>query len=150
MTAALIVGYGNPLRRDDGIGPRVAERFADHPGVRVVTTHQLVPELAEAVAAAERVVFVDATAGGGDAVSASILTPTDRPAAVGHAGDPGWLLGLAAAVYGRRPAAWLVGVPGRDFGFGDGLSPEAERLVEAAAGVIEGLLAEEPACTRSG
>ena len=63
---ALIVGYGNPLRGDDGVGQAVARAFADEAaidGVDAVACHQLTPELAERFAAAARVVLIDAAAG---------------------------------------------------------------------------------------
>jgi len=58
----LIIGYGNTLRGDDGAGPRVAEVVAGWslPNVRAISAAQLTPELAEALAGAEVVIFVDA------------------------------------------------------------------------------------------
>ena len=63
---ALIVGYGNPLRGDDGVGQAVARAFANEAaidGVEALACHQLTPELAERFAAAARVVLIDAVAG---------------------------------------------------------------------------------------
>lgn len=53
------------LRGDDGVGPLVAETVAGWglPGVRALAVQQLVPELAEMVAAASLVVFVEAGPG---------------------------------------------------------------------------------------
>ena len=48
----LVVGYGNSLRGDDGIGWHAARLLTDDPrltGARVLTHHQLAPELAEAL-----------------------------------------------------------------------------------------------------
>jgi Ni,Fe-hydrogenase maturation factor len=59
----LVIGYGNTLRRDDGVGVRAAEmmaadaRFTD---VEVLTAYQLTPELSLDIATASLVVFVDA------------------------------------------------------------------------------------------
>ncbi len=63
----LVIGYGNELRRDDGIGPRVARAVADWdiPGVRALAVHQLTPELAVDIAQAKEVVFVDVAANSG-------------------------------------------------------------------------------------
>ena len=57
--AALVIGYGNRLRSDDGAGPRVAERLASD-GVAVRVCDQLVPELADDLKGRAVVVFVDA------------------------------------------------------------------------------------------
>ena len=58
----LIIGYGNTLRRDDGVGPRVAEAVGkmNLPGVRTLICQQLSPEHADPVSQADIVIFVDA------------------------------------------------------------------------------------------
>ena len=47
----LLIGYGNPGRRDDGLGPALAGAIAaaDLPGVEVESGYQLLPEDALAV-----------------------------------------------------------------------------------------------------
>ena len=60
---ALVLGYGNTLRRDDGVGVRAAELMAADPrfaGVEVLTAYQLTPELSLDIATASLVIFVDA------------------------------------------------------------------------------------------
>ena len=51
----LVIGYGNVLRHDDGVGPRVAEAIEELnlPGVRTLVCQQLSPEHAEPVARAQ-------------------------------------------------------------------------------------------------
>ena len=58
----LVIGYGNTLRSDDGAGQIVAEKIAQWnlPGVRSLAVHQLTPELAEIIAQADAVIFIDA------------------------------------------------------------------------------------------
>src|SRR5512138_3332741 len=61
----LVLGYGNTLRGDDGVGWRVAEAFARiAPDVEVRAVHQLSPELAEVASHYDAAVFVDAAADG--------------------------------------------------------------------------------------
>src|SRR2546421_12899232 len=62
----LVIGYGNPLRTDDGVGWQVAQQLATDlaDDVDVIGTHQLTPELAEPISRAGLVVFVDAGVGG--------------------------------------------------------------------------------------
>ncbi len=139
----LVIGYGNPLRRDDGLGPHVVDRLAARalPHVRTITAHQLTPEMAEDLAAADAAIFVDASvAPDGDEVQ---LAPVDRAAAawsMTHVFEPGTVLGLADMLYGRTPAAWLVRVKGECFDVGEGLSPPARRRAEDALRQIEALL----------
>ena len=59
---ALVIGYGDSLRSDDGAGPRVAELLSGLEGLTVLTRHQLVPELADDFRGRDVVVFVDAAA----------------------------------------------------------------------------------------
>jgi Ni,Fe-hydrogenase maturation factor len=63
----LVIGYGNTLRRDDGVGVRAAELIAADPRLahaRVLAVHQLTPELALDIGAVSLVIFVDADARG--------------------------------------------------------------------------------------
>jgi len=138
-----IIGYGNPLRGDDGAGQRVAlelarRRLAD---CEVVTCHQLTPELAETLAATDLAVFIDARAG---AVPGSVnVAPITAAASCGNLGhhiEPGALLTMAQ-LYGRPPAAVLVTLGAASFGPGEGLSPAVTaalpQLVATVAGLID-------------
>ena len=62
----LILACGNTLRSDDGVGPKLAawaeERFRQESEVRVISRQQFTPELAELIAAADSVLFVDSSA----------------------------------------------------------------------------------------
>lgn len=139
----IIVGYGNPLRGDDGIGPRVAEAVAEWrlPDVRAVAVHQLTPELAEPLAAADRAIFVDARVDHlGEATRVQLLEPAGAATAIGHTGDPRSLLALAQAAFGRHPHAWSITVPATNLTLGEGLSPTAARGIDAALRQIALLL----------
>jgi hydrogenase maturation protease len=134
----LVIGYGNTLRRDDALGVRAAEAIEalGLAGVRVLTTTQLVPELAAPASEARRVVFVDARVDEpGAGVIVRRLTADGRgPADAGmtHAASPELLMHAAEHVFGRRPEACVVSIPAEDFGFGEGLSPQGERWLEEA------------------
>lgn len=58
----LVIGYGNTLRSDDGVGYRIAETVAQWnlTSVRSLSVQQLTPELAETMSHAKTVIFVDA------------------------------------------------------------------------------------------
>jgi hydrogenase maturation protease len=130
-----VIGYGNPLRGDDAVGQAVAAAVAGWglPDVQALALHQLVPELAEPLAGAALAVFVDARlAPEGGSVQVQPVRSSSGPVGLGHTSDPLFLLGLARAVYGNSPPAWLITVPGADFEFGSGLSPTAREGMEAA------------------
>ena len=144
----LVIGYGNTLRRDDGAGPWVAEAVAalDLPGVRTLVRHQLTPELADPIAAAGTVVFVDACAVATAAVGWGRLAPADSAQILAHAANPATLLALARQLFGRAPEAWLLTVPASDFAFGEGLSPATQRhcpqAVQHICALAEGVAQE--------
>jgi hydrogenase maturation protease len=131
----LVIGYGNTLRRDDGVGVKVAEAVAalNLPGVRVITRHQLVPELAEPLARARAAIFVDASVvPGARELELRDVVARQGGQILAHAADPRSLLSLAGQIFGHCPPAWSLAIPVADFGFGDGLSPQAESGLAAA------------------
>ncbi len=143
--AFLVLAYGNPLRRDDGVGWVIGERLAgtlaatlteDVADVRVL--HQLTPELAEPISRAERVIFVDAAEGERPgAIHWAAIQPGNFAAQpFTHQVDPASLLAAAKELFGHAPPTHLLTVTGTDFGFGEGLSPAVERAVEEAVGRI--------------
>ena len=138
----LVIGFGNTLRRDDGVGVKVAEAVAELglAGVTVITRHQLVPELAEPISQAGTVIFVDAVANTFAPVELRQVEPAAAAQILAHAADPGTLLALAREIFNRHPAAWTVAIPGEDFNFGEGLSPLAEAGLHAALAQIKKLV----------
>lgn len=132
--SVLVIGYGNELRRDDSVGPRVARAVIalQRPGLRGLPVHQLTPELAEPVSQADRVIFVDASVEAQELLQVQALCPGEESSALDHTSDPRQILALAQVVYGRCPPAWLLSVPASDFGFGDGLSDLAQHGLVAA------------------
>lgn len=126
----LVIGYGNDLRSDDAVGQRVAEAVAKWGAshIRALAVHQLTPELAEHLAGALLAIFVDAVVGVPEqGVQARRIEPAVPETSIGHTGDPRALLALTQALYGVCPEAWLIAVPGVDFGFGERLSETAQR-----------------------
>jgi hydrogenase maturation protease len=138
----LVIGYGNTLRGDDGVGYQVAAAVAEWqiPQVRSLAVHQLLPELAAAIAAVDTVVFVDAAITP-DATESDI---TVEPLVAGgeatfrtHIITPQLLLGLAQRLYGATPDAYLLTIPAIDFTLGMELSAIAHRGKNLALAYLE-------------
>lgn len=143
MLKGLVIGYGNSLRSDDGIGIEVANVVAGWhlAGVKTLTQHQLTPELAAELAQVDLAIFVDACqAIGNNTVELYSLKPAQLTEFVSHHSDPRVLLGLTQALYGRCPQAWWVIVPGIDFQYSDRLSPLAQQGVDWALNLVKSLL----------
>lgn len=140
----LVVGIGNDLRGDDAAGPMAAVSVACRPGVRVITVHQLTPELSADLARAERVVFVDAEVGVGTAAlrpAAPAVGGGTTGAAITHHATPAGLLALTVEAFGRAPEAWVIGIPAVRFDVGAGLSEAAAAGVARAAELLSDLVA---------
>ena len=84
-----IVGYGNPLRGDDGVGQEVATallRQKNSAGglasATIICAHQLLPEMALDISRSRFAVFIDAAHDGrpGGSVSLQLLGEPPEPA----------------------------------------------------------------------
>ena len=137
----VVIGFGNSLRGDDAVGRCVVEQVArDWPQVVAVAVTQLVPELATLVASARAVIFVDACVDTRGEVEVRELTPACPLTRRLHDTGPRELLALSRSCYSRAPLAWLVAVPGREFGYGEELSAEAQSHAADAVRKVEALL----------
>ncbi len=128
-TEFLVIGYGNTLRGDDGVGPRVAEAIEklNLPRVRTIVCPLLTPELADPIARAGKVIFVDAAVDAPDKLQWRKLKPNETSQLMAHAADPRTMLALARDVFGRAPEAWWLTIPAADLGFREDFSPEVNK-----------------------
>lgn len=138
MTNALVVGYGNDLRRDDGAGRWVADQIEalDLPDVTVRSVSQLTPELALDVAGCDAVVFVDADVD----VAELTVRPVDAHPPGGktmtHHGDPATLLGLVPAVGDLPARSHMVSIPASDLTMGLEMTSATQAAAAEALAVI--------------
>ncbi len=144
----IIIGYGNPLRGDDGAGWHTVERLRDALGnredVELRTLHQLTPELAEILAHFDRAIFIDAGVPDESAPPGTLthhtLTPAGAASTTLHHFTPEKLLRWANDLYGAEPEAVLFVVTGERFAFEEMLSPPVEDAVASLVSHISGLL----------
>lgn len=153
MENALIIGYGNPGRRDDGLGPAFAaelERLA-LPGLTVDSDYQLSVEDAETVSRHATVVFVDAAAEGPAPFSFGPLAPRAETSFTSHHLAPAAVLSLAGEAFGATPRAYLLGIRGYEFNeFREELSPGARDNLTAALVFFRGWMCQNQAETKLG
>jgi hydrogenase maturation protease len=137
----LVIGYGNTLRADDGVGPRVAEAVGALrlPGVRTLICQQLSPEHADQISQAGAVVFVDAAVDEPKEVQLRPLEPNESSQLMTHAADPRTMLAVARDVFGHVPQAWWLTIPAVNLEFNEELSPEAQRGCDEAVQRIQAL-----------
>jgi hydrogenase maturation protease len=142
----LLLGYGNPGRRDDGLGPALAARLArlDLPGVRVETDYQLQVEDAPLIAEHDIVIFADATVRGDEPFTLRPVAPSGDISFTTHSVSPGALLALARDHFDSTAEGWALAIGGLDFdGFGERLSAEAQVNLDLAVEFLTARL-EEP------
>lgn len=140
----LILGYGNPLRSDDGAGVRLAEKLAEEKweNVEVMTAQQISLDMLEDMVRREKIILIDA-ASDGPRVSIQNIKPGKRGLVMSHHTDPGALAGLAEKIYGRRLDMTVCRLRGENFEVGTELSAPVARRVAVAYGRIKKILARE-------
>lgn len=155
QNSILVLGYGNLLRSDDGVGQRVAEVVAaqDRPAVKSLAVQQLTPELAAILATVDLAFFIDAYAAtGAGEVQVQALTPAPALITLGHTGEPRSLLALTESLYGSAPQSWWITIPGVNFDVGDCLSPVATQGIKIALQKLDQLIqtTRTRSCTKWG
>jgi hydrogenase maturation protease len=148
----LILGYGNTLRKDDGLGIYAALTLASLPlpvGVEVCTYQQLSPELSPILAQVDHAIFIDAALASNREKAGAIKTRTlhpraSQPGSITHHFDPETLLAMSETLYGHAPHATLFSVAAASFTLEEGLSPEVTAalpiLVENVKNTLSSLI----------
>ena len=132
----LLIGFGNPGRLDDGLGPALARAIEklDLPGVTVDADYQLTVENSAEAAKHRIVIFADADTGGPEPFWLKRIEPSGSGVTFStHSIDPRAVLALARDLFGAEPEGFLLGIRGYAFNeFGEGLSEKAEANLAAA------------------
>lgn len=135
----LIIALGNPQRGDDGAAAEVCRLIG--PGEWTVTeAMELTPEMAESISVASRVIIADADYRGGEATLQDLSSTACCPAPLTHSLRPGDLIAAARHLYGFHGQAWLLRIPGADFGLGQPISATAKANIAAAARLLGDLI----------
>ncbi len=145
MKTFLIVGYGNSLRGDDGLGPLIADELhslarPEGVDIKIMSLPQLDILLVPQIKAADVAIFVDARKDDSDQwVIVKRIEAPSGPLRAGHTthavGIP-VLLRMAYDWYGAAPSCYLVTPKGFDFSICDNISPQGLRSAECAKAKI--------------
>lgn len=136
----LLIGYGNPARGDDGLGPMFVERIIGLrlDGITCLTDYQLTVDHARLVADSHSVVFADAVDGVGVPFSFAPLVLGNFGGLMSHSLTPEGVLALAHSLYDRAGEVHVLGIAGYDFDeVREGLSPGALENLERAVCFFE-------------
>lgn len=157
MNRTLLIGYGNPDRQDDGVAWHILCALAKKLGYPAPSTYedefpanngldfafflQLTPEMAEDIAAYERVCFVDAHTGVIPLEVQMIPVESEfQRSPFTHHLTAQSLLSMCETLYNKKPEAALLSVRGYHFLFTRELSAETAALVPEAVRLIEAWL----------
>ena len=158
MSRPLVIGVGNPYRRDDGVGPAVVAALAAGEvagaggAVEVIELDGEATRLVESWAARPLAVVVDALRTGEAPGSVHRLVVGDDQLPGWGAGASSHAAGLAEAValgaaLDRLPARLgVIGIAPADVGDGPGLAEPVAAAVARAVDLIEAELAEVHPC----
>jgi len=139
----LVIGYGNPCRFDDGLGPALATRLdaLAITGLSIEIDYQLVVEHAHEVAKYDYVVFADSAIGGKAPFSFMEIQKADKQQQFSsHGLTPEAVMFVARSMFGAKTKGYILGICGYEFeGFGEELSNGAKNNLEAALRFILGL-----------
>jgi hydrogenase maturation protease len=147
MAHILIIGYGNPLRGDDGIGWHAAgllqQHYAHDHRIQVLQCRQLAPELAADMANSDHVIFIDAVeAWPPGNIRRCAVCGEAQPTFSTHSCDPQALLASCLDLYGKCPTASLVVVTGESFAVQQQLTPTLERALPLVVSRTEKMVNE--------
>jgi hydrogenase maturation protease len=154
MPRALVIGFGNIDRADDGVAFFVINALRRRLDQKMLTEEdtgledlgapidsiflsQLAPELLDTLAEYGQVIFVDAHVYENmDALHCALVLPEYTPVTFTHHLTPGVFLALLKALHHHEPIGHLVSIRGYDFDFHRNLSSDTEALVEPAVNYI--------------
>ena len=147
MNAAttLLIGYGNPGRGDDGLGPALIERLEAKPiaGLSLDADYQLAVEHAWDLSQYSMAIFADASINGAEPYYYQPLE-ADAPISFStHSVSPGAVLQMARDMFGATTEVFVLGIRGYEFDqIAEGLTERAEQNLVAAEQFIRQKFAE--------
>lgn len=142
----LVIGYGNPGRVDDGLGPALAAGLEALriPGLTVESDYQLSIEHAAMAAEHDVVVFADADPLAREPFYLREVEPAVGGRFTSHSVGPGEVLHLARSCFNASPEGYLLGMRAVVLDrFGEGLSGPAREGLDAALRFLPRFIAEK-------
>jgi hydrogenase maturation protease len=141
----MVIGYGNPGRLDDGLGPAAADALGklNLTNITVDADYQLTVEDAAAVANHDVVIFVDAAVRGSEPFYFKRIEPRSALKFSSHSVDPQAVLGLARDLFNAKTSGYVMGIRGYKFNeFGEVLSEGALANLAAALTYLQTICRE--------
>ena len=135
LSKLLLIGYGNPGRLDDGLGPALAAKVekASLEGMTVESDYQLTVEDACDVSKHTMVIFADATVKGKEPFFFEEIHSKSPMSLSTHSVSPEAVLYFAEKMFNSKARAYILGIRGYEFNeFEERLSEEAQKNLDEA------------------
>jgi len=137
----LVLGWGNPSRGDDALGPEFVARASalppppGAPAVEWLTDFQLQVEHALDLAGRSQVLFVDASVSCAAPFQVEVLRSASDHALTSHAMAPQAVMQVFERIHGSAPPpCTLLAISAREFELGSAISADAQgHLAQALA-----------------
>lgn len=122
----VVIGYGNLLRGDDGIGIIAVRQIREHLDVDTYEYHQLNIEVLPILSEYENIIFIDCSTeiGHGEVVCQEIEPDNKITLTMTHHLTPQQILQLLESLYNKNPKGYICKIGGRIFDFGSEISRE--------------------------
>lgn len=142
----LILGIGNPLRGDDGIGVHICAQLEqlNIPHISVQTTHQLHTEWIYTFRQYDVVLLVDASLSDQEVAIRPIAPTPVSSVNLSHHVAASQIAALASLIVGSTTLFFECAVPGDAFGLSDQLSEKGRIYADLAVKSIIGWLDDFP------
>ncbi len=139
----LLIGYGNTLRSDDGVGWYVADKIRTklNDKIDIIKADQITVEMTEDIKDRKLVIFVDAhVSDKEDWLKTEEISPDLKFGMTAHIFTPNALLALCEKIYSKYPKAYLFSIKGINYDFGEKLSEQTKNSAEIAIKQIADLI----------
>lgn len=143
----LLYGYGNPGRKDDGLGPILVELVEkwiiehDIKNISVDSNYQLNIEDAYTIRDYDIVIFIDASIEEIDDFIVTRVEPSEKVNYTMHSVSPSFVLNLCHKLYHYTPDTFLLHIKGYEFQLQEGLSEKGQKNLESTFAFVKNLLA---------
>lgn len=135
----LVLGWGNPSRGDDALGPEFIARASAMPAppvalaVEWLTDFQLQVEHALDLVGRSQVLFVDASVACAAPFQVEVLRSASNHALTSHAMSPQAVMQVFEQIHGHTPPpCTLLAIRAREFALGSDIGPDAQQHLEQA------------------
>ncbi len=143
----LILGYGNPGRQDDGLGPLFIKKIEDlglDNNISLDTDYQLTLETAHDLIGYNEVIFVDASMKASEPFLFELVRPNKNLIFHTHSVTPESIIQLTNNLYEAYPTAYILAIRGYKFNeFGEYITKQARNNCDLAVDFIKKYLMDK-------